>query len=178
MFLETKRLYLRKMTLEDQDDLDLLLKDTGITYAYEHDFTDEDVVKWIEDNIQTYEESGYGLMAVILKENDRFIGQAGLVKVKEEEDDLTEVFYLLKREYWHNGYAIEAARALSNYAFDYLNQDKVYAQIRFDNYPSKNVAKRLGMKPIKLFNVKVYGTDIMHDLYEINKTTFDKNNNI
>lgn len=178
MFLETKRLYLRKMSMEDFDDVEAMLNDIDIMYAYEHEFSEDDVRDWINDNLKRYTEKGLGLMAIILKDTDDFIGQAGLTYTKLDDSYIFDITYLLKKKFWRRGYAIEIARALANYAFDYLETDKVYARIRFDNYASQKVARNLGMKPIKSYNVLYYGNNIPHDLYVIDKETFDKNNNI
>ena len=44
--LRTERLILREMTWEDLPDLAQILQDPQVMYAYEHDFTDEDVKQW------------------------------------------------------------------------------------------------------------------------------------
>lgn len=43
MILETKRLILREMEQSDFQDLAEMLQNPEVMYAYEHDFTDEDV---------------------------------------------------------------------------------------------------------------------------------------
>ena len=46
--LATKRLFLREMGQEDYSDLSSLLQDRAVMYAYEHDFTAEDVQEWLD----------------------------------------------------------------------------------------------------------------------------------
>lgn len=48
MILETERLYLREMKQSDFDDLAEMLQNPNVMYAYEHDFTDEDVQIWLD----------------------------------------------------------------------------------------------------------------------------------
>lgn len=48
MILETKRLILREINEHDFEDIREILQNSKVMYAYEHDFTDEDVHEWID----------------------------------------------------------------------------------------------------------------------------------
>ena len=75
--------------------------------------------------------------------------------------------YLFQKEYWHHGYASEAAIACKEYAFDKLNAKEVYSIIRDTNIPSQNVAIRNGMTCIDKF-IKYYrGIDMPHLLFSV-----------
>ena len=167
MSLETSRLLLREMTPEDWDDLCEILQDPEVMYAYEHAFSDEEVSDWLNRQLSRYEEYGhrFGLYAVVLKETGEMIGQTGLTLQGCDGEQMLEVGYLFKKRYWHQGYAIEAASACKKYAFEILNQPEVVSIIRDNNFPSQNVAKRNGMKPIKTFVKHYYGVDMPHILY-------------
>lgn len=78
MILETKRLLLREMEQNDFQDLAELLQDPQVMYAYEHDFTQEDVQEWLDRQRKRYAQYGFGLWAVVLKSTGEMIGQAGL----------------------------------------------------------------------------------------------------
>ena len=65
---ETKRLILRKMTPSDREELCRILQDEEVMYAYEGAFSDEEVEAWLDRQLKRYEEDGFGLWAVILKE--------------------------------------------------------------------------------------------------------------
>jgi RimJ/RimL family protein N-acetyltransferase len=73
------------------------------------------------------------------------IGQCGLTRQHILSQDVIEVGYLFNRASWHQGYATEAATACVHYAFERLELDRVWAQIRDTNVASMNVARRLGM---------------------------------
>ncbi len=47
-------------------------------YAYEHAYSDAEVQEGIDKQFQRYEEYGFGVWAVILKETGTLIGQCGL----------------------------------------------------------------------------------------------------
>ena len=146
MICKTKRLYLRELEQDDFRDLAEILQDPEVVYAYEHHFSDNDVQEWLDRQFMRYAKYGYGLWAIVLQTTGEMIGQAGLTMQPYQNQDILEVGYLLKKRFWHNGYALEAVHECIQYAFHTLNQNKVYAIIKADNEPSIQVAKRLGMK--------------------------------
>ena len=78
IIIETKRLYLRKLQISDINALRDILQDKEVMYAYEHGFSDEEVMQWYEKQQYRYMQDGVGLLAVILKSEDKLIGQCGL----------------------------------------------------------------------------------------------------
>lgn len=165
--IETKRLVLRKMKQEDIPDLAMMLQDSRVMYAYEHDFSDEDVITWLERQMQRYQEYGFGLFAMVLKETGEMIGQAGLTIQPYRDTEVLEIGYLLKYKHLHNGYASEAANACKEYAFHTLLVKKVYSIIKADNIASKKVAENIGMKKEDSFITQYYHGDMLHDVYAI-----------
>lgn len=169
MILETERLYLREMTFEDKKDLSEMLQDPKVMYAYEHEFSDMDVQIWLERQIARYHKDGFGLWAIILKETDEMIGQAGLTIQKCMEEEVLEIGYLLKKRFMHHGYAKEAAEGCKRYAFDQLNAAKVHSIIKADNVSSMKVAQAIGMYKEKEFIAHYYNGDQLHYLFTIQK---------
>lgn len=49
--IETKRLGLRKILKEDFEALAVFLKNSDVMYAWEHAFTDEEILQWIDKNL-------------------------------------------------------------------------------------------------------------------------------
>ena len=163
--LETKRLFLREMNRGDLPDLCNILQDEEVMYAYEHAFSDEEVEKWLENQINRYEKYGFGLWAVILKENRKMIGQCGLTWQDWDGRQVLEVGYLFAKAYWHHGYASEAAVACKNYGFEKLGAEEVFSIIRDNNIPSQKVALRNGMKERGSFIKHYWGVDMPHIVY-------------
>ena len=144
--LNTRRLSLREMTEDDLGDLREILQDPEVMYAYEHDFSEEDVRAWLSRQQARYRKDGFGLWAVTLRATGEMVGQAGLTWQDCEGEPVLEVGYLLKKRFWHQGYAREAARACRDYAFRVLGAEKVSSCIKTDNFPSIRVAQRNGMR--------------------------------
>jgi len=167
IILETERTFLREMNQNDFSDLCIIMQDIDVMYAYEHSFSNEEVSSWLNKNIDRYKEDGYGLWAVIHKEKNVFLGQCGLTIQKINEKKYLEIGYLFKKEYWHKGYATEAAIGCKEYAFSKLNANKVFSIIRNTNIASQNVAKRIGMKNIETIIKHYYNMDMPHYIFEI-----------
>ncbi len=168
--LETDRLYLREMNQGDTEALCRILKDPEVMYAYEGAFTDEEVQEWLDRQIARYQKWGFGLWAVILKETDELIGQCGLTMQPWQDREVLEIGYLFCRQYWHRGYATEAARGCKKYAFEELGADEVCSIIRDTNTASQNVAVRNGMVKKDCWTKHYRGVDMPHDRYVVTRT--------
>ncbi|MDF2949387.1 MAG: guaA3 [Sedimentibacter sp.] len=169
MILETKRLYLREMNQSDFPALCKILQDKDVMYAYEHAFDNDEAQQWLDKQIVRYKDNGFGLWAVILKETDEMIGQCGLTIQEYNNKEAIEIGYLFQKDFWHNGYATEAAIACKEYAFVTLGVDEVVSIIRDTNIASQNVAKRNGMTEKERFIKHYYGVDMPHLVFSINR---------
>lgn len=167
--LETDRLYLRRLCPEDFDALCIILQDAEVMYAYEHAFSDAEVLEWQNRQLERYEKYGFGLWAVIDKENQALIGQCGLTMQAVGDRQVMEIGYLFQKAYWHHGYAIEAAAACKKYAFETLGAREVYSIIRDNNLPSQKVAVRNGMSVRGSLVKHYYGMDMPHLVYSVNR---------
>ena len=78
-----------------------------------------------------------------------------------------EIGYLLKRQYWHNGFAGEAAAACRDYAFTVLRTQRVVSIIRENNLASRLVAERIGLRPDYRIIKRYYGMDMPHIVYAL-----------
>lgn len=96
MILETDRLYLRALCQSDYKALCKILQDKDVMYAYEHAFSDEEVEAWLQNQLRRYRENGFGLWAVILKENEELIGQCGLTLQATPHGKVLEIGYLFQ----------------------------------------------------------------------------------
>lgn len=165
MILETERLYFRKLNQDDYESLCKILQDEETMYAYEGAFSDAEAHEWLDRQLARYEKWGFGLWAVVLKESGELIGQCGLTMQPWKEQEVLEIGYLFRREYWHKGYAAEAARACRKYAFETLGADEVCSIIRDTNIASQKVAVRNGMSVKDTWTKHYRGVDMPHYRY-------------
>lgn len=159
------------MTRSDYKELCEILQDAETMYAYEHAFSDKEVQDWLSRHLDNYKKYGFGLWAVIDKKTNSFVGQVGLTLQNVEGKEELEIGYLLKRKYWHMGYAVEAASACKEYAFNNMGKNRVVSIIRDNNYASQSVAERVGMKAESQFVKHYYNIDMPHIVYAIEKKT-------
>lgn len=169
MMLETQRLYLREMNQSDLEALSKILQDEETMYAYNGAFSDEETQGWLDNQIARYKKYGFGLWAVVLKENDEMIGQCGLTMQPWNGEEVLEVGYLFQKSYWHKGYATEAVKACMDYAFENLKADEVCSIIRDTNVASQNVALRNGMTIKDTWTKHYRGIDMPHYRYSASK---------
>lgn len=169
MIIETERLYLRELEQTDIESLSKILQDEQTMYAYEGAFDDGEVQNWLTKQIDNYQRDGFGLWAVILKQRNEMIGQCGLTWQDFSDQTVLEIGDLFQREFWHNGFATEAAKACKQYAFEQLNAQEVYSIIRDTNAASQKVAERNGMVRCGEFIKHYRGVDMPHYLYRVRK---------
>ena len=169
VILETRRLLLRELRQEDFDAACLLLQDPEVMYAYEGPFIREEVQAWLDKQLRRYREDGFGLWALVEKSSGTLIGQCGLTLQDYGGNRVPEIGYLLRRAYWHQGFAIEAARACREYAFQTLGFREVYSIIRDTNLPSQRVALRNGMTRVDRIVKHYKGVDMPHLVFKVGK---------
>ena len=85
--------------------------------------------------------------AIRSKANRSFIGLVTLDKHRDGED--TEISFELLPEWWGQGYATEAVRAVIDYALKDLELSRVIAETQAANIASRCLLERLGMHPEK-----------------------------
>ena len=144
--LETRRLILREMTMEDHAPLLAVLSDPLAMKYYPRPFDGPMVEQWIRWGLSGYKERGFGLWAMVHREEDRVIGDCGLTIQLVDGIEEIEIGYHLLRSHWGRGYATEAASACRDWVFDVLDRDRVISWMGPENAPSRRVAERVGMK--------------------------------
>ncbi|WP_186580198.1 GNAT family N-acetyltransferase [Aquibacillus kalidii] len=149
--IETERVYLRELVLEDTENLSKVLSDKESMQYYPKPFTIKEVEKWIEWNIDNYAKHSHGLWAVILKDGNKFIGDCGITMQLIDKDYVPEIGFHIIKKYWNKGYATEAAAACRRYAFDTLKYPKVFSYTTIKNIPSQKVAQKIRMHTYKTF---------------------------
>ena len=169
--LETPRLRLRELCPGDLEALCAILQSEEAMYAYEGPLSDGEAQEWLDRQIRRYRQWGFGLWAVLLKEDGRLIGQCGLTMQPWKGREVLEIGYLFRPAYWHQGYATEAARACKQYAFEVLGAEEVCSIIRDTNVPSQRVALRNSMTPMDRWTKHYRGVDMPHIRYVVSRSS-------
>jgi len=143
--LETERLRLRELTLEDLDALHAIQSDLEHMRFYPHPFSREESRSWIERNLARYERLGYGLLAVEEKATGAFLGNVGPTIQSVDGVDEVELGWSITPTRAREGFASEAAAACRDDGFRRLDLPYVIALVRPENVPSRGVAERIGM---------------------------------
>lgn len=147
VILETDRLILRRLVLEDLDELYALYRDPEIRRYFPdgtktRDETQEEL-EWFMHGHPEHPE--LGLWATVHKETGKFIGRCGLLPWEIDGRLETEIAYLLDKSFWHQGLATEAARGILKYAFEQLQVSRLICLMDPENIASQKVAARIGM---------------------------------
>jgi RimJ/RimL family protein N-acetyltransferase len=166
--LETERLRLRYLTLDDVDAVFAVIGDPETMKHYPQKFRREDALGWVSKAQERYRTDGYSLFAVVLKSEGVVIGDCGLMRQDVEGESLVEVGYHFRRDYWGHGYATEAARSCMDYAFQRLNVEKIISLIVPENLPSQRVAERNGMAVER----QVMFLELPHLMYAIKREDY------
>lgn len=166
-FIQTNRLYLRKMTMNDFEEIATMLKNPEVMYAWEYNFENCDIENWILKNLALYEKYGLGYFMVVHKSTNTIVGQAALMPDEINGKNYYEIGYILKKEHWNKGFATECAKALSLYSIKNFPNYETIFEIRPNNERSIKVAKRLGAKIVGSFNKTFNGKEMEHLIYKI-----------
>jgi RimJ/RimL family protein N-acetyltransferase len=145
--LETQRLMLRRLVVDDLDDLFALYRDPEIRrYFPEGTLTYEETkeeLEWFLHGHPTRPE--LGLWATIHKESHRFIGRCGLLPWVIDGQPEVEVAYMIDPAFGRQGLGTEAARAILDYGFNQLGLLRLICLIDAENVASIKVATNIGM---------------------------------
>jgi ribosomal-protein-alanine N-acetyltransferase len=147
IILETDRLILRHLVMDDLDALFALYQDPEIRRYFPEgvltlEETKEELI-WFLNGHPRYPE--LGLWATIHKETGKFIGRCGLLPWEIDGQLEVEIAYLLDKSFWHQGLATEAAQGVLAYGFENLKLSRLICLIDPDNMASQGVAQRIGM---------------------------------
>ena len=148
MHPDSARLTFREMSLDDLDDMALLLGDPEVMTYYPRPKTLEEAAQWIYWNRGLYRTHGYGLW-LLTTADGAFVGDCGLTPQVVDGVTELEVGYHVLPALQNRGYATEAAAASRDFARTVLGATRLIAIIHPDNRPSQRVAEKIGLRQEK-----------------------------
>lgn len=144
--LETERLLLREYNDSDAEFIIELLNSPGwlLNIGDRKVKTVEDAFKYIKFLQSSYEQHGFGMWCVILKEGNVRMGMSGLIK--RATLDHPDIGFALLPQFGGKGYAYEAATAVKDYAMNKLKFKELLAITIPSNDKSIQLIKKIGLQ--------------------------------
>jgi len=168
--IETPRLQLRPLTLDDADDLHRIWTEPGVRkYLWDDELISPELVEsTIQRSIDSFKTNDYGLWAVRTADQETLMGFCGFWFFHEPPK--LELLYGLSEASWGQGLAAEAAIAMINFGFTELSFERIEASTDAGNAASTKVMQRAGMEFWKRENTNRLDTIY----YAISRETFSK----
>ena len=154
LIAETKRLWIREMTLSDLDGINALYREEpSVTLSPELALDRQDE----EEKIKAYIAYMYGLYqfgmwVVIEKKSQEMIGRAGFGIADYLDFAEIDMGYLIGKKYRRQGYGEEACRAALAYGQQVLDFPGVSAYIDQENSGSMGLIQKLGFERRQSFD--------------------------
>ncbi len=162
--LKTQRLLLRKIQLNDAEDM--------FEYACDPEFAKytiwtahqslEHSKRFVNKIIEFYNTHQLTVWGIV-DTNGKFIGTCGFGDL-QLIDAKAELGYALSRKYWGKGYMTEAVTAVINFGFSNMPLNRIEARCEPENIASARVLEKIGMKYEGLLRQHIYSKGTYHDL--------------
>ncbi|MBU7555230.1 GNAT family N-acetyltransferase [Pediococcus ethanolidurans] len=163
--LETQRLLLRPVTVEDVEDMYEYASDPEtVKYIYARHKNLDDTRTQI---LNYFVKDPEGKWGIELKSSHKLIGS---IDFRLDAKDLkAEIGYAIGRNYWGNGFAPEAAKRLLKMGFNDLGLKRIDALHCSENLKSGRVMQKIGMQKEGLLknNTQLKGRTVDDILYAI-----------
>lgn len=152
--IETDRLIISHLSLDDAAFIFKLVNTPGwLQYIGDRNVKNlDDARRYLENGpLKSYEQWGFGLYRIALKNTNTAIGMCGLIKREELED--IDIGFALLPAYASHGYAYEAAQAVLNYATKHLGLQRIAAISLVENAASLKLLQKLGLRFEKMIRM-------------------------
>lgn len=166
-FLETDRLMFSVWNENDESHARELWGEKEVTKYISATgiFTDEEIIRRLHTEIESYEKYKIQYFPVFLKETGELAGCCG---VRPKDTDTFEFGIHLKSKFHNRGYGYEAGEAIINYVFSAFDVVKLFAGHNPRNVNSKKLLLKLGF--IYTHDEFYAPTGLMHPSYIKNKS--------
>lgn len=163
--LETNRLILRKLTLEDARDIFEYASDDETTQymTWDTHSSTEDTKDYINFNLGRYEKDETGEWGIVLKESGKLIGALGF-SWYDMKNKRAEIGYVLSKKYWGKGIMPEAVRRLIKFAFEEMGLNRIECCHFTPNEKSGRVMQKAGMSYEGLARERFYAKEKYWDV--------------
>jgi len=161
LVLETERLRLRPITIDDVPDIYAYAKDPQVSrlLVWESPASINETQKVVQQWIANYRANKQAPWGIVDKETNTVIGTID-TRHYDPEEKSAMIGYCLSREYWGKGLMPEALHCVLNYLFTQTDVTEIAATCRVDNPQSQRVLEKVGMhkQPGKKERKKIKGS--------------------
>lgn len=175
--IETDRIILRKMCLDDAEDMFEYASDREVsryTAWYTHHVLEDSklFLNYVINSYQNHQVSSWG---IVQKADKKFIGTAGFMNWNVEHAR-GEIGYALSRKYWGKGYMTEVVNAIIYFGFRTMMLNRIEARCEIENIASARVMEKVGMKYEGILRQNMFMKGKYRDLkmYSILKEEFSE----
>jgi RimJ/RimL family protein N-acetyltransferase len=155
--IHTLRLKLRPLALSDAP---LIQKAAGARaiadtmISIPHPYPDGEAGRYVDKQLSD-REAGHSMAFIIEPKTEGAF--YGLVEVRNinDEHSLAELSFWLTPDKWGHGYMSEAVRAVTDYVFETLQLNRIYAYHMVRNPASGHILKKIGFKQEGLLRQRV-----------------------
>ncbi|MEH2262357.1 GNAT family N-acetyltransferase [Nostoc sp.] len=148
MILETHRLLMRDFVEADWQAVFAYQSDPlYLRYSYWTHRTQKDVSEFIQMFIGEQKEQPRTKfqLVIVLKEENQLIGNCG-IRINDSELREANIGYELNPQFWRQGYATEAARAILKFGFEELGMHRIWSWCVAENVASVRVLEKICMR--------------------------------
>ena len=152
-YIETERLILRSWRVTDRAVFAEINSNNKVMKYFPKPLSIEESNGFVDRINSEFEETGFGLYAVEIKETGEFIGYVGFHRFTFDVPFSPgwEIGWRISDKFWNKGYATEAAMACIKYAREKKLCNRLYSFTAVPNIASENVMKRIEMSFEGLF---------------------------
>lgn len=152
-YIETERLILRSWRMTDRGVFAEINSNNKVMRYFPKPLSIDESNGFVDRINSEFEETGFGLYAVEIKETGEFIGYVGFHRFAFDVPFSPgwEIGWRISDKFWNKGYATEAAMACIKYAQEKKLCNRLYSFTAVPNIASENVMKRIGMSFEGLF---------------------------
>ena len=147
IYMETERLILRSWKYEDRKPFAEMNCNKTVMKYFPATLSVDESNAFVDRINAEFDETGFGLYAVEIKETGEFVGYVGFHRFTFDAPFSPgwEIGWHISDRFWNKGYATEAAKACLVHARENCLCNKLYSFTAVPNIPSENVMKRIGM---------------------------------
>ncbi|MFA5805745.1 MAG: GNAT family protein [Melioribacteraceae bacterium] len=155
--IETERLILRKITVDDVNDIFeyASIPDVTIFVLWATHKTKLDSINFVKFADEQFNNNISLIWGIVIKSEKKLIGSIEL-RGWNTIHKCGDVGYTISKKYWNKGYVSEAMKAVIKFGFEILHLNRIEAHCEEENIGSWKVIVKCGMKYEGTLREKVF----------------------